>query len=157
MDSILCFVLYFYLSFICFFFTKATSKLLINYPEPQRSQILDYLFKPNFGACLQIIKVEIGGDGQSTEGTEASHMHEPWDENYERGYEWWILKEAKKRNPDILTYGLPWAWPGWIGNYTQNPFVAVDQTVRYIVNWIEAAKRVHGIDIDYIGKYHPLN
>ena len=25
----------------------ASSRLLIDYPEPQRSQILDYLFKPN--------------------------------------------------------------------------------------------------------------
>ena len=31
-----------------------------------------------------------------SEGTESSHMHEEWDENYSRGYEWWIMKEAKK-------------------------------------------------------------
>ena len=31
----------------------ATSVLLRDYIEPQRSQILDYLFKPNFGAGLQ--------------------------------------------------------------------------------------------------------
>jgi hypothetical protein len=29
-------------------------------------------------------------------GTESSHMHEEWDENYQRGYEWWIMTEAKK-------------------------------------------------------------
>jgi len=23
-------------------------------------------------------------------------MHEPWDENYQRGYEWWLMTEAKK-------------------------------------------------------------
>ena len=23
-------------------------------------------------------------------------MHEPWDENYSRGYEWWLMTEAKK-------------------------------------------------------------
>ncbi len=61
----------------------ATSKLLVNYPEPQRSEILDYLFKPNFGASLQILKVMIGGDAQSGMGTEASHMHYPWEENYQ--------------------------------------------------------------------------
>uniref|UniRef100_A0A5F9CHA2 Galactocerebrosidase n=1 Tax=Oryctolagus cuniculus TaxID=9986 RepID=A0A5F9CHA2_RABIT len=44
----------------------ATSRLLVNYPEPYRSEILDYLFKPNFGASLHILKVEIGGDGQTT-------------------------------------------------------------------------------------------
>jgi len=31
----------------------ASSKLLIDYPEPQRSQILDLLFRPGFGASLQ--------------------------------------------------------------------------------------------------------
>lgn len=35
----------------------ATSRLLVDYKEPQRSQVLDYLFKPNFGASLQILKV----------------------------------------------------------------------------------------------------
>lgn len=39
----------------------ASSRLLYDYPEPQRSQILDYLFKPGFGAALQIHKFEIGG------------------------------------------------------------------------------------------------
>ena len=38
----------------------ATSVLLPAYPEPQKSQILDYLFKPNFGASLHLLKVEIG-------------------------------------------------------------------------------------------------
>jgi len=31
----------------------ASSRLLIDYPEPQRSRILDYLFKPGYGAALQ--------------------------------------------------------------------------------------------------------
>src|ERR1700722_19452263 len=52
-----------------------TSRMLVDYPEPYRSQILDNLFLPRFAASLQILKVEIGGDVQSTEGTEPSHMH----------------------------------------------------------------------------------
>src|SRR6185312_7755207 len=51
----------------------ASSRLLVNYPEPQRSQILDYLFKPRYGASLQMLKVEIGSDGNSGMGSEASH------------------------------------------------------------------------------------
>jgi galactosylceramidase len=54
------------------------------------------LLQPKFAASIQILKVEIGGDDQSTDGSESSHMHEPWDENYNRGYEWWLMKEAKK-------------------------------------------------------------
>jgi len=80
----------------------ASSRLLIDYPEPQRSQILDYLFKPNYGASLQHLKVEVGGDTNSTDGSEPSHMRTRTDENYDRGYEWWLMKEAKKRNPKII-------------------------------------------------------
>ena len=51
------------------------TRLLIDYPQPLQDDIFDILFKPNAGASLQIIKVEIGGDTQSTEGTELSHSH----------------------------------------------------------------------------------
>ena len=51
----------------------ASSRLLIDYPEAQRREILDYLFKPHYGAALHHLKVEIGGDTQSTDGTEPSH------------------------------------------------------------------------------------
>ena len=44
----------------------ATSKLLVGYPEPQRTEVLDMLFRPQWGASLQILKVEVGGDGPST-------------------------------------------------------------------------------------------
>ena len=49
-----------------------TSRLLYDYPEPQRTEVLDALFTPSAGGALQILKVELG---QSTEATEASHLH----------------------------------------------------------------------------------
>ena len=45
------------------------SRLLADYPAAEQSQILDYLFKPGYGADLQILKVEIGGDTNSTDGS----------------------------------------------------------------------------------------
>ncbi|XP_055989589.1 galactocerebrosidase [Sorex fumeus] len=129
----------------------ATSRLLVNYPEPYRSQILDYLFKPNFGASLHILKVEIGGDGQTTDGTEPSHMHYALDENYFRGYEWWLMKEAKKRNPNITLIGLPWSFPGWLGKGFNWPYVNLHLTAYYVTSWIVGAKTYHDLDIDYIG------
>src|SRR3954452_2705956 len=51
------------------------SRLLIDYAEPQRTQILDYLLKPGYAANVQILKVEIGGDPNSTSGAEPSHEH----------------------------------------------------------------------------------
>ncbi|XP_046334130.2 galactocerebrosidase-like [Haliotis rufescens] len=130
----------------------ATSKLLVNYPQPYRDQVLDFLFKPNFGAALQILKVEIGGDACSTDGSEASHMHNSWEENYQRGYEWWLMLEAKKRNPNIKLYGLPWAFPGWVGGPTRdNPWTDPERPAYYVLNWLRGAKAVHNLTIDYLG------
>ncbi|KAG8561938.1 hypothetical protein GDO81_015537 [Engystomops pustulosus] len=109
------------------------------------------MFKPNFGASLHIFKVEIGGDAQTTDGTEPSHMHYPDDQNYFRGYEWWLMKEAKKRNPNIKLVGLPWAFPGWIGNGKNWPYDFPDVTAYYVVSWIIGAKQYHDLDIDYVG------
>ena len=80
-----------------------TSVFFRDYPEPQQSLLLDLLFKPGFGAALQIIKVEIGGDSQSTEAVEPSHQHSEDDLNMKRGYEGWLLAQAKARNPAIKT------------------------------------------------------
>lgn len=35
-----------------------STRLLPDYPEPQRSQILDFLFKPKVGAGFQHLKIE---------------------------------------------------------------------------------------------------
>ena len=125
----------------------ASSRLLIDYPEPRRSEILDYLFKPQYGASLPHLKVEIGGDVNSTDGVEPSHMHVRNDENYHRGYEWWLMKEAKKRNPGIMLDCLAWGATGWIGD---GNFYSQDMA-DYVVKFIKGAKRVHGLDIDYTG------
>ena len=125
----------------------ASSRLLIDYPEPYRSQVLDFLFKPNYGASLQHLKVEIGGDINSTDGSEPSHMRTREDENYERGYEWWLMKEAKKRNPDIILDALAWGAPGWIGDgnyYSQD-------MADYIVKFLKGAKEHHDLHINYVG------
>eukprot|EP01052_Picozoa_sp_SAG31_P047513 SAG31_NODE_9542_length_1260_cov_2.412575_2_plen_245_part_00 len=152
-----------------------TSRLLYDYAEPQRTEILDALFDPGHGSSLQILKVEIGGDGQSTEATEASHMHtrddecanrartprcgvsptdtnrcadtRPFARNYNRGYEWWLMKEAKARNPEIKLFGLAWTAPGWIGEgnyYSQD-------NIDYHIKWLNGAKKVHNLTIDYMG------
>ena len=84
----------------------ASSRLLMDYNESVRSDILDMLFKPQWGLGLHLLKVEIGGDDQSTDGSEPSHSHYHGDLSCTRGYELMLLKEAKARNPDIVTYGL---------------------------------------------------
>jgi galactosylceramidase len=129
----------------------ATSRLLVDYPPEAQAEILDFLFKPNFGSSLHMLKVEIGGDSQSTDGSESSHMHARDDLDLDRGYEWWLLKEAKKRNPNILTYGLPWAFPRWLAEEEHNPFQHLDRITNYTLQWVKGAREKHGIEIDYLG------
>ena len=128
----------------------ASSRLLIDYPEPQRSQILDYLFKPGYGAALQHLKVEIGADVNSTDGSEPSHMRSPSDHNSTRGYEWWLMAEAHKRNPNIILEILPWGAPGWVSKNTlYTPAMA-----EYVADFIRMAKSDYGLDIAYAGLWN---
>ena len=78
----------------------ASSRLLIDYVEPQRSEILDFLFLPQYGAALQILKLEIGSGAQSTDGSEPSVQPDSGEDPPEcsRGYELWLAQEALKRN-----------------------------------------------------------
>ncbi len=124
-----------------------TSVLLKDYPEVQRQQILDLLFKPDFGASISALYVEIGGDGNSTQGSELSHMHSRDDLNYGRGYEWWLMREAKSRNPDLSLDGCGWSCPGWIGN---GNFYSQDMC-DYYASWILGLQKTYGLTMDAIG------
>ena len=125
----------------------ASSRLLIDYPEPQRSQILDYLFKPGYGAALQHLKVEIGADVNSTDGSEPSHMRSPSDHNSTRGYEWWLMAEAHKRNPNIILEILPWGAPGWVGAKVDGKKRSIlPKWPEYVADFIRTAKRDYSLE-----------
>jgi galactosylceramidase len=128
----------------------ASSRLLIDYPQPQQGQILDYLFKPNYGASLQHLKVEIGGGVNSTDGTEPTHMLTRTDQNYTRGYEWWLMGQATVRNPDIILDCLAWGAPGWIG--TSNYYS--QDMCDYIVNFINGAQKYYGLNFRFTGTHN---
>lgn len=139
----------------------ATSRLLLDYPAAQRSDILDFLFKPKFGASFQHLKVEIGGDINATEGSEPSFAHtraefdNPTVLTFSRGYEWTIMEEAKARNPAIKLSALEWGAPGWIGTGAsyREKFFSQDN-IDYITKFINGAKDYHNLDIDYVGVWN---
>jgi hypothetical protein len=78
-------------------------------------------------------------------------MHTRDDLNCTRGYEFWLMKEAKARNPSIITYGMSWGVPGWINN--QTGYYGPDNLV-YQVNWAKCARDYHGITVDYLGLWN---
>jgi hypothetical protein len=125
------------------------SRLLTDYPAAEQTQILDYLFKPGYGADLQILKVEIGGDTNSTDGSESSIEHASGSINCSAGYNWWLMEQAKALNPNIKLYGLAWGAPGWIGG---GNFWSTDM-INYLVSWLNCAKS-HGLTINYLGGWN---
>jgi O-glycosyl hydrolase len=125
------------------------SRLLRDYPPDQRAQILDYLFKPGYGAAVQLLKLEIGGDANSTDGAEPSHEHVRGQVNCDAGYEFWLGEQAVARNPGIKLVALPWAAPGWIGG---GNFWSQDM-IDYDISWLGCAKQ-HGLTIGYLGGWN---
>jgi len=134
----------------------ATSVLLKDYPEPQRRQILDMVYRPKFGASVNVLLVEVPGDGNSTQGSMPSHMHVRGEANYQRGYIWWVMTEARRRNPHLSLDGAAWSAPGWIGDngklfaYSGDPFFSQDGA-DYYISWLKGLRRVYGLDLDAIG------
>ena len=93
--------------------SSGTSKLLFDYPLAQQKDILDLLFKPNFGAGFTIIKNEIGSDSNTSSGTEPSHQRLETDAVTIRGVNFRICSEAKKINPAIKFAAGRWGIPFW--------------------------------------------
>lgn len=131
----------------------ASTRLLIDYPKRERDIVLDYLFKPKFSASLQNLKVEIGGDINSTDGAEPSwartreEFEHPRPEYFERGYEAWMMREAQKRNPGIVLGSLQWGAPGWMGSFTSA------DNAEFIARFIKAM-RDSGINISHQGLWN---
>lgn len=50
-------------------------------------------------------------------------MHYEDDANYFRGYEWWLMKEAKKRNPNIKLIGKKFRLSSILVLQFENSFV----------------------------------
>ncbi|GAA4341184.1 ricin-type beta-trefoil lectin domain protein [Mucilaginibacter gynuensis] len=124
----------------------ASTRNLVDYPEKQRSEVLDFLFRPKFGAGFQHLKVEIGSGENSTCGSEPSHVvtREELLDPKPRGYEFWLMAEARKRNPKVILDCLPWAYPYWIGNRFSQ------ESADWMVSFLDVAKKQYGLDIDWV-------
>ena len=127
------------------------SRLLIDYPPRERAQILDYLFSPHFGASLQLLKLEIGGGGFSTDGSEPSVEPAKGQLNCGAGYEFWLARQALARNPAIKLYGLQWTAPAWARDGHGGLWSRAD--VGYVVGWLRCARQ-NGLAISYVGGWN---
>lgn len=127
------------------------SRLLLDYPRKQQAEVLDLLFTPQHGASLHTLKVELGCDGDTTQGAEQSHMRSSEDDSptaFDRGYENWLMAEARLRNPKIHLSGLEWGVPAWVANGSD---IFTDANQDYIVQWLHGLYQRHNLTIDSIG------
>ncbi len=140
----------------------ASTRLLVDYPKKQRNEILNYLFKPDFGAALQNLKCELGGDINSTDGTEPAYFrsrHEyqhPKAAYFARGYETWLMQQARKRNPNIRLGLLQWGAPGWLGdrvapNGPNSRKYYSQDNANYITRCVQCLNRFDHLRINYVG------
>jgi Glycosyl hydrolase family 59/F5/8 type C domain/Galactocerebrosidase, C-terminal lectin domain len=125
-----------------------TSRLLQDYPSTQQRQVLDYLFRPDYGASLQLLKVEIGADTDSTEGAEPSVERAPGQVSCNADPNWAMIRAAKIRNPAIKIAALEWGAPGWLrgGFWSQD-------NIDYLLTWLGCAK-AQGFTVDYLGGWN---
>jgi hypothetical protein len=131
------------------------ARYLMDYPSAQRNQILDYLFKPGYGASLQILKLEIGGGTNSTDGSEPSTEPSPGQINCHAGWEFSVAQAAVQRNPNIILSGLQWTAPAWVTG--QSPAgqatLFTQNDISYLIDWLNCAKSL-GLTIGYLGGWN---
>lgn len=124
--------------------TGAQARYLTDYPAAQQHQIMEDLFAPKYGASLQMLKVEIGGDSNTTDGAEPSVESTKGVVNCNVGDEWQFMEQAKALNPALKIYALAWGTPGWDSNFYSQT------NINYFLTWLGCAKQ-HGITVNYIG------
>ncbi|OCT11274.1 hypothetical protein A8709_06250 [Paenibacillus pectinilyticus] len=122
--------------------SSGTSKLLYDYPANQQSDILDFLFKPNFGAGLTVFKNEIGGDMDSSSGAEPSHQRTAAETPTARGANFWMAAQAKTRYPSMKYEALRWGLPAWVATDTDKK--------NYYLNYL-SLMAANGTPLDFLG------
>jgi hypothetical protein len=124
-----------------------TSNLLLDYKEEHPEvywAIMESLFDPDTGAGLNHIKLELGGDVDTSSGTEpATKRSESEPADVLRGAGFHFAADALSINPDIKTEALRWAEPSWTnGDY--------EKRYAWHLETMEAAYDVFGIEFDYL-------
>lgn len=122
--------------------SNGMTKLLHEYPEAQRNDILNFLFTPKFGASFHQLKVEIGSDANGTCGTEPSHMRSETDFDITRGVGLWMAREAKNRNQDLILDAIRWGTPAWLTNNVKK--------YTFYKNFLQGAKDEFNLDFDFL-------
>src|SRR5882757_3012632 len=79
-------------------------------------------------------------------------MRTPEDKNFTRGYEWWLMQEAHRRNPKIILDTLAWGAPGWVGpGGTGKPTLYTPAMAHYSAVFLNGAQSQYHLKVPYTG------
>jgi hypothetical protein len=133
----------------------ATSRLIEDYPEPQRTALYDALFAPQSGAAFQVVKVEIPADADTTCGSEVAHRHDAGDGgSCTRGYEGTFLREANARLPGIAAHSLQWAAPSFVAEAdvgSGRSLFTRTNIDQYVLPWLRCMRDSYGVELAWQG------
>jgi galactosylceramidase len=136
----------------------AMERQLMHYPKAIQEDILDLCFKPNFGMGLTHLKVEVGGDNNSTSAIEPSFAHtreEMANPNFRRGGNYWLMRKARDLNPSIELGALAWTQPYWVGeeikrkDVSDNGSFYTQESAEYFTKFFEGARKEWGLEMQF--------
>lgn len=117
-----------------------SSRLLMDYKTENPDaywEIMNLLFKPDYGAGLTHVKIEFGTDVNSSSGTEPSIMRSADEEaDVTRGAGFMFAADALSINPEITVDLLRWGEPKWVTDAFSESIEA-GHAARY--KWYKAA------------------
>lgn len=117
-----------------------SSRLLMDYKAKNPKaywEIMNLLFKPDYGAGLTHVKIEFGTDVNSSSGTEPSIMRSKDEEaDVTRGAGFMFAADALSINPDISVDLLRWGEPKWV---TDAFSVSQENGFKARYKWYKAA------------------
>lgn len=132
-----------------------SSRLLMDYKAKTPKaywEIMDLLFKPDFGAGLTHVKLEFGADINSSSGTEPSVMRRA-DERADvtRGAGFMFAADALSINPDITVDMLRWGEPAWINDrFKKSKEQGFAARYKWYRSALDAAYDTYGIKFTHI-------
>ena len=116
-----------------------SSRLLMDYKAKNPKaywEIMNLLFKPDYGAGLTHVKIEFGTDVNSSSGTEPSIMRSEDEEADVTRGAGFMFADALSINPDISVDLLRWGEPKWV---TDAFSVSQENGFKARYKWYKAA------------------
>lgn len=89
---------------------------MLEYPDQQLNDILDYVFKPKSGIGFNHLKIGLGSDANSSSGTAPSHKRSGTEVGASRCMLLKFAQRAKEINPNLKLHALRWGTPAWVTN-----------------------------------------